>query len=369
MAVDVRELAHFGGWVRRAVGGGDLAWTDPSERVQEVVPSIASGLILPPNSLVPAGVPYWVVNSGSASLTVKRPSDLATIDTVAANSAFVFVRGNGSAWTSRGIGTPQFGGVVTQVVYGIDVYTNTPDLNVLRRIVEQYGYNGVNPVVVTVRIRPGAVVGCTGTTRSLVTGTTWNGVSWAAGSNWLLVVDANAYVTGPGGAAGRGGVPLTGAAAGFAGSAGGQAIRTTIPMRIICAGRIAGGGGGGGGGGSSLTVSLIHGGGGGGGAGGTMASNGTLIGAARGGATMPAHPGYVGGHEVGGNGGGGFFFGGNGGRGGGLAQVGTNGGNGPTTGGTGGAAGAAISYLAAAGSPTIIQGAGSIVGSIISEAS
>lgn len=368
--VSFRELAFFGGWDKHPLAGGTHNWGNASSRFVEWTPSAPITVNLPRAEHTQKGVPYWFVNSGTASVTVIRPSDGATVEVVTPGSAFVFHLG--ADWVGKGLSTVQFGPITPGLQYYIDITTNTPNFDVLQHIVDGYGYNGTQPALVTVRLRSGAVIGTQDQAlRALTSGTTWNGVSWAAGSIWLLVVEFGAWVGGWGGNGGRGGVPGTGAATGFNGQNGGQAIRTTIPMRIRCPGRIWGGGGGGGGGGSSSTVTTVKGGGGGGGGGSNMAPNGALIGSLPGGATAPAGSGQGGGQFLFGSGGLGVGGGGNAGRGGIPGEAGFNGGaaTGGAGGGTGGQPGAAISYLAAAGAPVFLEGAGNILGTIISEAS
>jgi hypothetical protein len=364
-----RAEAFFGGWTTRSAAGGTLQWGPPHRRVQEFLPSAITTVVLPTADRAgQRGVPLWVLNRGTAQLVVRRPSDNAVVWTLAAGSAACFVLG--SDWFGWPIGTVQVGSVFPALRYSVDVWANTANLDMLERVVAQ-GYDGAQPVVVTCTVRAGAAVGTTDRLlRALTTGGTFGGVSWAAGSFALLVVEANALVGGWGGGGGRGGAPGTGAATGNNGENGGQAIRAEIPLRIDCQGLIFGGGGGGGGGGSSTTQLTVVGAGGGGARGANMATGGVLLGSPAGGATTPAGPGTGGGPFSFGAGGLGTGGGGNGGNGGAAA---TNGGAGgvSSTGAAGGAAGlagAAISYLAAAGAPTILAGGSNILGTTVAEA-
>lgn len=370
------ELAFFGGWSVRALAGGDHKWGPPSWRVQEFVPSSLSGVILPPlSSGVQPGVPYWVLNRGTAQLVMRKP-DGATLRTMNPGVAAYFVLGGfletGGDWIAGPVGgSISVGSVYPALRYSVDVTTNVANLNLLERVVAQ-GYDGTQPAVVACRIRAGVAVGTQAAfARALTTGSTFTGVSWAAGSFALLTVEANAIVAGWGGGGGGGGAPGTGSATGIDGENGGQAIRAEIPLRIDCQGLIIGGAGGGGGGGSSTTTPSVVGGGGGGGRGGNMSSGGVLLGSPGGMASSPAGPGSGGGPFATGLGGFGTGGGGNGGNGGLAAGNGAAGGTSSTgtTGGAAGLAGAAISYLAAAGAPTVLAGASNILGGSVAEAS
>lgn len=370
--VSDRELAYFGGWSTRTVAGGDHAWGDPRSRVIEFVASVPSGLILPsPSEWLQKGVPLWVVNNGFSTCAIKRP-DLTTIVTAAPDSVYMLV--DGTDWLAVSRGQPQFGPLDPALIIRINLDRNEANVNLLAKVVAK-GYDGTVPVVVICTVKAGTAIGTTERAhRAITTGTSIGGVSWFAGSYWVLQVEPDAIVGGWGGNGGRGGVAGTGAAAGFAGEDAGQAIRTEIPLRIDCRGYIFGGGGGGGGGDSSLSVLTTAGGGGGGGRGANMTGPGlgTIIGALGGGATQPAGVGTGGGPFSFGGGGLGAGNGGHGGRGGFAGEPGLRGnnvGNTLATGGLAGAAGAAVSYLLAAGAPTILNGAGNILGPIVSEVS
>ncbi len=373
MAISDKELAFFGGWTRRVVAGGDHDWGSPMLRVMEMAPSAVSNLFLPQDSpWLCRGVPYWVVNTGSANLTVKRPSDGATVYTLTPGVAGMFIYG--ATWFGRAIGTAQFGTASPGLHYEIEIAANEANVNLLQRVIAR-GYDGTAIAAVTVRVQTLVAVGSSSQAGfSLWTGNTVGGISWFAGSYWVLVVDAGAGVGGWGGFGGNGGIPSVGASAnGSPGGAGGRAIRTEIPMRVDCQGSIFAGGGGGGGG-ASGTGGSICGGGGGGGRGMNMAPGGSgpgsLIGSTGGTATNPAAPGLPGGPAAPGYAGPGTTGGGNGGAGG-DAGVAGSAGVGSVSGATGGAAGAAgiaISYLPAAGAPTILAGGANIIGPIVSEA-
>lgn len=394
MTSPTREEAFFGGWRVRALAGGSHNWGPPHWRNQEFLPSALSTLMLPTAARAgQRGVPLWVLNRGTAQLQVRRPSDNAVVWTLAAGTAAQFVLG--SDWFGWPLASMQFGSVFPALRYTVEVSASTANLNLLERVVAQ-GYTGAQPATVTCRVRSGAAIGTTNRLeRAFTTGNTFGGVSWAAGSRVLLVVEANALVGGWGGGGGRGGAPMTSAAAGGAGEDGGQAIRAEIPLLVDCHGMIFGGGGGGGGGGASTTSPNVIGGGGGGGRGANMATGGVLIGSLGGGATAPAGVGDPGGVVVaGGRGPGplppeppdpyawmsglGTGGGGNGGTGGatgsfsaGIGFTGTTavlpGGGAGAAGGLGGQPGAAISYLPAAGAPVILAGASNIQGATIAE--
>lgn len=369
MAVSDRELAYFGGWSRRVVAGSETLWGDPRVRNLEIVPSSASSVILPPLSeWTQRGVPYWLFNTGAASCTVKLPEDgNPTLTTINANSVGRFVYG--ASWSGQAIGVPHFGVTQPGLVFGVNVTENVANLNVLQRVVEQ-GYTGAQPVFCWVRINSGVAIGSTSQSApALTTGTTFGGVSWAASSLVVVEMFADSIVGGWGGNAGRGGVPGTGASTGFAGQAGGNAMRLEIPTRLAINGLVFGGGGGGGGGGSAASSVTTIGGGGGGGRGCNMSSAGGLMGSQPGGASPGGGVGTGGGAFTFGGGGLGSGGGGNGGQGGAAATSGSAGGNATAgaTGGAGGAAGKAVSYAPSAGAPSILYGGSNILGAIVAE--
>ncbi|MCU0862622.1 MAG: hypothetical protein MUC36_02415 [Planctomycetes bacterium] len=207
-----RELAFFGGWTRRTIAGGDLPWGDPRNRVQEVVPSAPSGLIVPPDSpLLQRGVPFYVVNTGTDFCIVKRPNG-STILAVGAGTVALITQG--SDWFGWSIGSPQFGSVTPALSLQVDLTQNEANVDLLAKCVAQ-GYDGTQPVAVLCTVRSGVAIGTAAQVRrALTSGLTIGSIGWAAGSYWTLVVEPNAIVGGWGGAGGRGGVPGTGAAAG-----------------------------------------------------------------------------------------------------------------------------------------------------------
>lgn len=340
-------------------------------RVLEVAPSSNSNLFLPPDSAwLCRGVPYWVINTGAANAVVKRPSDSATVLTVTPGTAAMFILG--ASWYGAAVsGAVQFGSVYPALRYTVVINTLRADLSVIREIVPM-GYDGTQPAAVRLLVRRGAGLGSSHPDNfPCTTGTTFEGIGWAAGSVMLLTVESGGTIGGWGGAGGHGGLAGTGSSAGFAGGdAGRAAVRATIPVRIECHGDIFGGGGGGGGGSSSGVDPTIIGGGGGGGRGMNMTESGVLVGSAGGATGAPARTGSPGTAFGPGAGGAPALTGGPGGTGGGAAASGFAGylvGGG--TGAPGGAAGPAISYLPAAGAPIILAGASNIVGATIAEAS
>jgi hypothetical protein len=378
MAISQRELAFFGGWSRRVLGAGVHRWGDPMRRVQEVAPAVACDLLLPPDAHIAAsgqrGVPYYVVNTGGDVCVVRAFDGGPTVVAVAAGVAAKIVLG--SQWRGWTVSNPQFGGVQAKLVYELPITQNVANLNVLERIVAM-GYDGSQSAAAIITIESGVVVGSANDAqRSLRSGTTVAGVSWAMGSKMLVRVVPGGTLGGWGGAGGNAGVPGTGGSSGANGGNGGQAIRTEIPLTIECGGAIFGGGGGGGGGGSTSSIPspptpTPQGAGGGGGVGCNMWDTNGALGGSPSGLGAGANPGTRGGMVFAGAGGVGLGGGGGGGTGGGRGTNGTAGGNASPSGGTGGAGGsgaAAISYLPAAGAPTIISGAANIVGGSVSEA-
>ncbi|MBZ0153737.1 MAG: hypothetical protein K8J09_19595, partial [Planctomycetes bacterium] len=199
--------------------------------MQEIAPSAYATIRMPASA--PLGVPYWLVNTGSASLTVQDHNGTHIIS-VDPNVSLHLVRG--SRWLPALKPNPQFGSVWPALRYTVIVSMSEPNVVLLERAIA-LGYDGVQPAMVTCRIRTGAAVGTVAQGQfSIDTGTAIGGVSWAPGSSWTLVVENDAACGGWGGNAGRGGVPGTGASTGFAGQNGGTAIRTEIPMRVECIG-------------------------------------------------------------------------------------------------------------------------------------
>lgn len=372
-----REQAFFGGKVGvRVLAGGTVQWGPALWRVQEFAPSVTTTVMLPTAARAgQRGVPFWAHNSGTASLIVKRPSDGATVNVVAAGYASQFVLG--SDWSGWAIGPNpvQIGTAYPRRRYFLDVVANSPNIDMLEAAVGA-GYDGSGPAIALCRVHAGVAVGTQARfVRSITTGKLFGGVSWAAGSFAVLIVEATAIVGGWGGEGGGGGVPGTGASTGLPGGDAGQAIRAEIPLRIECRGKILAGGGGGGGGGSSITIPTPpalapFGGGGGGGVGANMTPEGVLVGSLGGFSSFAASRGVGGSSVTSGGGGFGVGGGGNGGKGGTPGAAGFAGTASSTlaAGGSGGAGAAAISYLTAAGAPTILAGGGNIFGATIAEA-
>lgn len=195
------------------------------------------------------------------------------------------------------------------------ISSDTPNYN-LSSAASAAGWNGTDPLLATVTVNSGVVVGSSSTGAYAFTIP-----SLPAGSTVALT--NNGYIVGAGGNA-----------TGFGGAAGGPALSVAFATTINNAsGTVGGGGGGGGVGGPGGPI-----GGGGGGAGsiaGTSAGSGS-----------PGHQGsdgslISGGSAGSGGDGGDDNFGGDGGDGGGLGDAGSSGGGGSLGGGmAGGAAGA-----------------------------
>lgn len=378
VATEDKEQAFFGGWKLRPVAGGSHKWGPPEWRVQEFIATAVSDVVLPPHGpWLQLGVPYYVINSSpgpagsSASISVKRPIDGASVGGLGPGEAAVAIPSVGGSWVWMALGSFGVGVPYPSLRYTVEISQNVANFNLLEAVIAQ-GYDGTAAAAVTCRVRAGAAVGSTQQgLRSWTTGNTVGSVSWLAASFAFLVIEVDAAGGGWGGNGGRSGIPGTGSSSGFDGQAGGQAIRNEIPLFIDCHGSLFGGGGGGGGGGSSASNVQVAGGGGGGGRGMNMAANGTIIGSAGGAAAAPGQPGTGGGAFVSGGGGYGSGGGGLAGNGGAAATSGGGGAAAPGagSGGAGGAAGAAISYLPAAGAPTILGGGGNIIGATVSEAS
>ena len=231
-------------------------------------------------------------------------------------------------------------------------YTFTPTISAtttnynLRSAAIAAGWNQVTPLLATVTVANGVVVGSTSTgAYAFDTGT-----GFPSGSNLSLVIGTGAYVVGTGGSANGGG--------------GGPALRAQAAITINNQGTIAGGGGGGGAGAqvvsaqsftdkdgvTSTTYYYAGGAGGGGGAGFNAGAGGPINGnnsnsagaSGRAGGDEP-FAGSAGSTTAGGGGGAGgicyiiydnsnVFFGGSGGAGGSLGAGGGAGGGGSTTG-------------------------------------
>lgn len=213
-----------------------------------------------------------------------------------------------------------------------------------RAYLDANGYEGVNPVAITLTIGSGTYRGSDKIGDTTQDGSAIDTGIFPAGSRMLLLMSLST-ISGFGGKAGRGGDVPPGLLAAD-GLPGGAALTCRIPTVIGGVGTIQGGGGGGAGGAYNGVAS---GGGGGGGAGfrwglgGDPGGNGAVGGGgARGsqGAVFGGGAGGVGGSPSAGTGG----------AGGNPASAGAN------SGGTGGAAGKAIWYLTAAGAPTVGAG-------------
>lgn len=216
------------------------------------------------------------------------------------------------------------------------------------------GWNQVTPLIMTVTVETGVIIGSTSTSDYAFT----TDSGFPDGSQLSLI--NNGFIVGKGGNGGKGADAhnLNGAKfAGAPGNNGGPGLGVVHSLRVTNNGTIAGGGGGGGGGSSgqatsgSSEMSAMHGGGGGGGAG-YFPGIGGVAGFDSAEGSAPAYPGSNGSSNSGGAGGLGSTGpqapGGNGGNGGGLGAPGGAGEDGnitvspPTYDAAGGAAGSAI---------------------------
>lgn len=209
-----------------------------------------------PDSAVAGGEPqYVIVNDGT------QGSEDITVDgtTVAPNQACVCTYSS-AGWIKE-VSACSIGSAVTigRQVHNIRLVGPKLNWSVATHLTQYRGWDGVTPVAVNVTVESGAILGATTTSNyGLDTGVL------PTGSNVYLQVASGAYITGCGGAGGRGGDAGTGLAA-QVGSAGGTAIKIRgCEFVLVNDGVIQGGGGGGGG---AASVGTLGGGGGGGGAG------------------------------------------------------------------------------------------------------
>lgn len=252
-------------------------------------------------------------------------------------------------------------GLRRNFIFNKIISTNTQNYNI-RTDAMAAGWNGVSPLVATITVNSGVIVGSSSTAVAAFD----TGVI-PTGSEILLT--NNGTIVGAGGAGGQAyAFRLT---PGQNGAAGGNAVNVRFAVSITNNGTIAGGGGGGGGGGhGNWSDGLTYAGGAGGGGAGnivgagstgiTNSSSGTLTNGSNGtaGYIQPAYPGNSGAGTggspgVNGTNGGNRTSGGagsgGGGGGGGLGAAGGSGGTGSgvtnpqfTAGGTGGAAGKVV---------------------------
>jgi len=376
MANSEREQAFFGGWRRRTLTPStDTAWGDPQIRNGEFdIASGQAGILLPDPAIeaaTPLGAPMVLVNRGPGGLQV-RDSDGSLLDVLGTDvgARLMLRQREPQLWSIKrhAFRTVLNGAGLPAQTFNLDLAVNEANANILRKIVAM-GYTGAAAAFVRVRVRAGVLLGSVSVGQpSVWSGLTESGVSWFAGSVWLLTLEPNVTLGGAGGRGGRGGIPGTGSAPGIAGEAGGRAVRTEIALRLeLQSGAVLfGGGGGGGGGSSSSTILTVQGGGGGGARGVRMTAAGALLlndGGQASGIAQRGNPGAA--HSAGG-GGIGAGGGGNGGRGGFAAQAGEAGTIG-ANGGAGGAAGIAISYSSGAGAPVVLTGASQIIGTTVLE--
>lgn len=213
-----------------------------------------------------------------------------------------------------------------------------------RAYLDANGYEGVNPVAITLTVGQGTYRGSDKIGDTTQDGSAIDTGIFPAGSRMLLLLNGST-LSGFGGAGGRGGDVPPGLLAAN-GSPGGSALTCRIPTEIGGSGTIQGGGGGGGGGAYNGVAS---GGGGGGGAGFRwgIGADGGLNGAVGAGGQRGNNGAVFGG---GSGGAGGSAAAGTGGAGGNPGSSGAN------SGGTGGVGGSAIFYLTAAGTPTVGAG-------------
>ena len=258
----------------------------------------------------------------STSITCTTPSGTAGAQNV------VITQPGGTSTLSGG-----YTYVIPNFTFNATISANTTNYN-LRAAAVTAGWNQTVPLVATVTINSGVIVGSTSTgTAAFATGS-----SFPSGSTLAIV--NNGSILGMGGAAGKGGG--TGGVNGTAGSAGGLALTLSYAISITNNGTIGGGGGGAGGGAGYTMMSLYSGGGGGGGGRGSAGGSGGAAGTG----VINGGAGASGSSSAAGTGGAACGSGcGTGGTGGTLGATGGNGGNGNfgSTGGSGGAAGACTS--------------------------
>ncbi|HEX8994331.1 MAG TPA: hypothetical protein VF803_03705, partial [Candidatus Paceibacterota bacterium] len=145
----------------------------------------------------------------------------------------------------------------------LSISSNTQNYNAYSAAIAA-GWNGINPINLTVTVAPGVVVGANSTGAYAFD----TGSGYPAGSSISII--NNGYIVGAGGAGGNGGQRLNYQCSGTAGGVGGPALHVGYNTAVTNNGVIGGGGGGGGGGGAKCTGLVkgnIYGGGGGGGAG------------------------------------------------------------------------------------------------------
>lgn len=145
----------------------------------------------------------------------------------------------------------------------LSISSNTQNYNAYNAAIAA-GWNGADPLNLTVTVAPGVVVGSNSTGAYAFD----TGSGYPAGSSISII--NNGYIVGAGGAGGNGGQVAYYQCSGTAGGAGGPALHIGFNTAVTNSGVIGGGGGGGGGGAArcvGLTKGNTYGGGGGGGAG------------------------------------------------------------------------------------------------------
>lgn len=168
--------------------------------------------------------------------------------------------GYGLIATSGPISLSTFRNQTKVYVFNATISANTQNYN-LRAAAVTAGWDQARPLIATVTINNGIVVGSSSTaTYGFDTG-----VTFPSGSTLALTIGTGAYIVGRGGAGG----PGVNSGAGVGGS-GGPALRAQQAISITNNGTIGGGGGGGTGGAAGTN----NGGGGGGGAGNTVGTAG-----------------------------------------------------------------------------------------------
>jgi len=231
----------------------------------------------------------------------------------------------GAVPSSGTISLQKFYGTQNAYVFNATISSNTQNYNIKSAAIAA-GWNQVLPLIATITINSGVVVGSSSTgAYALQTGSTF-----PSGSS--LTIINNGYIVGMGG----NGAPGVGSGNGGAGGAAGPALLIQQATTIYNNSIIGGGGGGGGAGGAGRSCRFgwtAAGGAGGGGAGNNAGSPN--------GSTLSGGAGYVGGVY-------GSERGGTGGSGGGLGSTGGTGQNGSGScssglGGGGGAGGACTS--------------------------
>jgi len=272
------------------------------------------------------------------ALTGKNSTDTVSLNDTAVRS----LAGAGYTTNNSTISMSVLYGKISSTVISPTLSGSTNTNYVLRNAAISAGWDGVTPLVMTVTLSSGAVLGSSSTGGYAFD----TGYPFPTGS--VLTLINNGYIVGAGGAGGAGGAAPN---AGNSGSSGGPSMHIQYPISITNNGTIGGGGGGGGGGGC-FNYLYESGGSGGGGAGYVNGQGGPFVASSlysNGNAASYGAAGNPGTITSGGSGGaGGVNAGpvtgqaGSGGAGGNLGLSGTLGGSSDASGGGGGSAGAAI---------------------------